>query len=151
MLASEAFGKKLRELRIAQGLTQQQLAEQVYVPNIVVVEDVPVILRNFVHTLSRELPKAQVWGFATAEEALAFARLNHVGVAFLDIELCGEDGMRLAEALLSLQPRINIIFLTSHANAFALHCSGYLMKPLTPEKIRSEISHLRFPVQGLTP
>ncbi|MBQ6428840.1 MAG: helix-turn-helix transcriptional regulator, partial [Oscillospiraceae bacterium] len=31
MLASEAFGKKLRELRIAQGLTQQQLAEQVYV------------------------------------------------------------------------------------------------------------------------
>ncbi len=108
MLASEAFGKKLRELRIAQGLTQQQLAEQVYVsrytvsnweggkrlpdvstisrlarclkvedrvlyesmreqenaPNIVVVEDVPVILRNFVHTLSRELPKAQVWGFA---------------------------------------------------------------------------------------
>ena len=106
MLASEAFGKKLRELRIAQGLTQQQLAEQVYVsrytvsnweggkrlpdvstisrlarclkvedrvlyesmreqenaPNIVVVEDVPVILRNFVHTLSRELPKAQVWG-----------------------------------------------------------------------------------------
>ena len=199
MLASEAFGKKLRELRIAQELTQQQLAEQVYVsrytvsnweggkrlpdvstisrlarclkvedrvlyesmreqenaPNIIVVEDVPVILRNFVHTLSRELPKAQVWGFATAEEALAFARLNHVGVAFLDIELCGEDGMRLAEALLSLQPRINIIFLTSHAeymaNAFALHCSGYLMKPLTPEKIRSEISHLRFPVQGLTP
>ena len=109
MLASEAFGKKLRELRIAQELTQQQLAEQVYVsrytvsnweggkrlpdvstisrlarclkvedrvlyesmreqenaPNIIVVEDVPVILRNFVHTLSRELPKAQVWGFAT--------------------------------------------------------------------------------------
>ena len=197
MLASEAFGNKIRELRTAQGLTQQQLADQVIVSrytvanweagkrlpdistisrlarclkvedsvlyesmreqetvlNIIVVEDVPVILRNAVHTLSRELPNAQVWGFSGAEEALTYARLNHVAVAFLDIELYGEDGMRLAEALIELQPRINIIFLTSHteymANAFELHCSGYVMKPLTPEKIHKEIEHLRFPIRGL--
>ncbi len=143
MLASEAFGKKLRELRIAQGLTQQQLAEQVYVsrytvsnweggkrlpdvstisrlarclkvedrvlyesmreqenaPNIVVVEDVPVILRNFVHTLSRELPKAQVWGFAAAEEALAFARLNHVGQHHFSDQPCRIHGECLCAAL----------------------------------------------------
>ena len=93
------------------------------------------------------------WGFSGAEETLTFARLNHVAVAFLDIELYGEDGMRLAEALIELQPRINIIFLTSHteymANAFELHCSGYVMKPLTPEKISHELRHLRFPVRGL--
>ena len=142
-----------RCLKVEDSVLYESMREQETVPNIIVVEDVPVILRNFVHTLSRELPDAQVWGFSGAEEALTFARLNHAAVAFLDIELYGEDGMRLAEALIELQPRINIIFLTSHAeymaNAFELHCSGYVMKPLTPEKIRKEIEHLRFPIRGL--
>ncbi len=48
---------------------------------------------------------------------------------------------------------INIIFLTSHTEymqaALTDHCSGYVLKPLTPEKIRHEIAHLRFPIRGL--
>ena len=61
--------------------------------------------------------------------------------------------MALARELAKTDGRTNIIFLTSHAEymaaAFAEHCSGYVMKPLTPEKIRHEIAHLRFPVRGL--
>ena len=34
-------------------------------------------------------------------------------------------------------------------DALADHCSGYILKPLTPEKISHEIRHLRFPVRGL--
>jgi hypothetical protein len=34
-------------------------------------------------------------------------------------------------------------------SALSDHCSGYILKPLTPEKIRHEISHLRFPIRGL--
>ena len=124
-------------------------------PHVIVVEDVPVILKNCVHTLSNELPDAQVLGFSNAAETLAFARANRVSIAFLDIELCGEDGLQLAKDLLAIDPRTNIIFLTSHAeyavHAHELYCSGYVLKPLTPERIRSEISHLRFPVRGLKP
>ncbi len=122
-------------------------------PAVIVVEDTQVILSGFVHMLADVLPEAEVLGFDTAAEALAFAHANRIGVAFLDIELSGDDGMVLARELTKINPYINIIFLTSHMEymhaALTDHCSGYVLKPLTPEKIRHEIAHLRFPVRGL--
>ena len=124
-------------------------------PSVIVVEDVQVILSGFVRMLGEELPDAEVCGFSSSAEALDFARVCHVSVAFLDIELAGDDGITLARELTKLDPYINIIFLTSHTEymhaALTDHCSGYVLKPLTPEKIRHEIAHLRFPVRGLKP
>ena len=69
------------------------------------------------------------------------------------IELGGKDGLALALELTKLNPRINIIFLTAYPSymrsALIDHCSGYIIKPLTPEKIHHEIDHLRFPVRCL--
>lgn len=198
MLALEAFGHRLRTLRIEKGLSQQQLADLIYVtrktvsnwesgnrmpditmisrlaeclgvgtyelidelngqdspPSIIIVEDEPVILKGFVHILNDTLPEAQVFGFQNGTDTLSFAAGNRIAVAFLDVELFGESGLELARKLLGINPRTNIIFLTGHAEytgeALALHCSGYLLKPLTPEKILNEINHLRYPVRGLT-
>ncbi len=33
--------------------------------------------------------------------------------------------------------------------AFSLHASGYILKPMAPEDFLHEINHLRFPVEGL--
>ncbi len=122
-------------------------------PGIILIEDEPVILKGFVHILSNALPDAQAIGFQTGSEAVAYAQSNHVDIAFLDIELFGESGIELAEQLSAINPRINIIFLTGHPeyahDALKLHCSGYILKPLTTDKICEEIAHLRFPVQGL--
>ena len=195
---SNHFGKRVRELRIKQNLTQQQLADQVFVarktisnwesgirepdvgmigrvarglhvdiselledssaesaaPTIIVVEDEPVLLTGFIHVLENTLPDIQTLGFITAAEASRFAASTRVDIAFLDIELFGESGIELAGELQALNPHTNIIFLTGHpeyaGEALKLHCSGYLLKPLTPDKIRAEISHLRYPVKGLT-
>ncbi|MER2150027.1 MAG: response regulator [Candidatus Limivicinus sp.] len=195
---SNHFGKRVRELRIKQNLTQQQLADQVFVarktisnwesgirepdvsmigrvarglhvdiselledssaesaaPTIIVVEDEPVLLTGFIHVLENTLPDIQTLGFITAAEASRFAASTRVDIAFLDIELFGESGIELAGELQTLNPHTNIIFLTGHpeyaGEALKLHCSGYLLKPLTPDKIRAEISHLRYPVKGLT-
>ena len=85
------------------------------------------------------------------EEGLSLGKMD---VAFLDIELCGESGIELAKELCALNPHTNIIFLPGHSEytgeALDLHCSGYVLKPLTPEKIQREISHLRYPVKGLS-
>jgi two-component SAPR family response regulator len=120
---------------------------------IIVVEDEPIILTGFIHIIEKTLPDIAAFGFTTAEEASQFAGSSRVDVAFLDIELCGESGIELAEKLCALNPHTNIIFLTGHSEyareALDLHCSGYLLKPLTPEKIRKEIAHLRYPVKGL--
>ena len=123
-------------------------------PCIIVVEDEPVILKGFVHILSDTLPEAQVFGFQNSADTLRFADSTRISVAFLDVELFGESGLDLAEKLMKSNHRTNIIFQTGHmeytAQALDLHCSGYLLKPLTPEKILREISHLRYPVRGLS-
>ncbi len=194
----EHFGKRVRELRIRLNLTQQQLADKIFVarktisnweggirepdvsmigrvarslgvevsellddstsestpPTIIMVEDEPIILTGFIHILEDTLPDIQTFGFMKAEEAARFAGGTRVDVAFLDIELCGESGIELARELCVLNPHTNIIFLTGHpeytGEALNLHCSGYILKPLTPEKIKKEIAHLRYPVKGLS-
>ena len=94
------------------------------------------------------------FGFQTGREAIEFAHSNRIDAAFLDIELCGESGIETANSLTEIYSRINIIFLTGHSeytrDALDMHCSGYILKPLTPEKIRKEIRHLRFPIRGLS-
>lgn len=199
MAELDALGQKIRTLRTKKGLSQQQLADLMFVtrktisnwesgirmpdvamlsrlakvldaksyelidaitgqgspPNIMIVEDEAVILKGFVRILSDTLPDVQAFGFQTGTEALEYAESNRIDVAFLDVELFGESGVNLAEKLTALHPRVNIIFLTGHTEymgeAWKMHCSGYILKPLTPEKIRHEIAHLRFPVRGLTP
>ena len=121
-------------------------------PILIIVEDEQDILTGFIHIVSDTLPDAQVYGFQTGKEALEFVETNRVDVAFLDVELFGESGIDLAGKLSAVTPTINVIFLTGHSeytfDALQMHCSGYLLKPLTPEKVLKEMSHLRFPIQG---
>ncbi|MBR0281723.1 MAG: response regulator [Oscillibacter sp.] len=122
-------------------------------PKIIVVEDMPVILKGTVRTIREAIPDAEVCGFRTGAEALRYAAANRVSAAFLDVELSGENGIDLARSLKELRGRTNIIYLTCHPNyvreAVETYCSGYILKPLTPEKLRREIANLRFPVRGL--
>ena len=122
-------------------------------PRILVVEDAPLILHGLLRTLREELPQAEIQGFRTGGEALAYAAANRVGIAFLDIELAGENGIELAAKLKQQVPRLNIIYLTCHTEytrqALDSYCSGYILKPLTPEKLRRELANLRFPVRGI--
>lgn len=197
MLTLDAFGQRIRTLRTQKGLSQQQLADLMYVtrktignwesgnrlpdismltrlarqlgvdvyelldemngpdtpPNVIVVEDEPVQLKGYVHMLGDLLPNAQLFGFQDTAEALRFADANRIAVAFVDIELRGDSGMALARMLMDIDRHTNVIFLTAHPEyaqeAWGVHASGYLLKPLTPEKILRELSHLRVPVMGL--
>ncbi|MBE6997294.1 MAG: response regulator [Ruminococcaceae bacterium] len=124
--------------------------------NVIVVEDMPALLRGSVRMLEEELPEVEICGFGSGEDALRFAQSSRVALAFLDVELGGEmDGLTLAKRLTEIDPRTNIIYLTGHTEymqeAAYEHFSGYILKPLTPERIRHELAHLRFPVRGLTP
>jgi len=199
MQSLELFGKRIRALRQEKNLSQQQLADLMFVtrktvgnwengnrmpditmlsrlsrhlgvqtyelldeisgsdeqPVVIIVEDESVLLKGFVHILEDTLPRADIYGFENGTEALRFAESNQVAAAFLDIELFGESGIDVARGLIGLQPHTNIIFLTGHgeytADALDLHCSGYILKPLTPEKVLREVTHLRFPIRGLNP
>ena len=124
-------------------------------PVILVVDDESIILKGTMNTIAHVLPHTQISGARTAESALEWAKKNPVDVAFLDVQLGQPNGLVLAEELSALYPRVNIIFLTAYSDympdAWRLHASGFLLKPLDETALQHELHALRYPVRGLTP
>lgn len=124
-------------------------------PVLILVDDEEISLEINVPMMQELLPDAEIRGFSNSRGALAFAAQKRIDAAFLDIDLFRESGLDLAEKLAALYPNINIVFLTGHPEfmkeAFSLHASGYILKPMTPADFAHEINHLRFPVEGLGP
>lgn len=88
-----------------------------------------------------------VKSFSSCSSALAYAAENEVDLAFLDIHMRGIGGLELAEKILEKHPQCKIVFCTGYkeyaVDAFRLHASGYLMKPITPEDVQREIDHIK--------
>ena len=162
-IAMYEAGKRLPDIgmlaRLADclGVDSAELLEAMQEQNeptgVIVVEDMPALLRGTVRMAQEELPDAVIAGFENAVDALAYARANDVQIAFLDIELDERmNGVELAKRLKELHPRVNIIFLTSFGeyaqDAHDLYSSAYVRKPITAEKIREALDNLRFPVRG---
>lgn len=123
------------------------------IPIVILVDDEPISLEVNVPMMKESLPGCEVYGFSDSASTLTFAAKKRIDVAFLDIDLFRESGLDLAEKLAAVCPDVNIIFLTGHPEfmkeAFSLHVSGYVLKPMTPEDYLHEMSHLRHPVAGL--
>lgn len=119
---------------------------------VIAVDDEHFALENLADSIWRASPETKIHRFRYPDEALDFAKENHVDVAFLDVEMVGMNGVDLAENLKLYHPDINIIFSTGYGHyrdaAFELHASGYLTKPITPEKVRKELDNLRRPVRN---
>ena len=76
---------------------------------------------------------------------------NQIDIAFLDIEMPGMNGIELAKALKKTNPLINLIFVTAYDSyaleAYKIHASGYISKPVKAERIKEELAALRNPVE----
>lgn len=74
-----------------------------------------------------------------AMEALAALHALHPDAALLDIEMPGEDGIRLARSAARLFPDIPLVMVTAHAEhaleAFDVPVCDYLLKPVRPERL----------------
>lgn len=119
---------------------------------VIVVDDERLALENLVRVIKRVEPKANVASFQESKKALDYLRENEADVAFLDIEMDGLSGLLLAKTYKEHCPTINIIFVTGHAHymadAFKMHVSGYLLKPVREPDLRMELDNLRYPLNG---
>ena len=99
--------------------------------------------------LSAIAPDAERFAFSDPLEALAFARTREIDVAFLETETPDLSGPDLGRYLKDLYPSVNLIFTSETRSrgydAMALHASGYLLKPVTPEAVKRESEDLRYP------
>ncbi|WP_026491211.1 LytR/AlgR family response regulator transcription factor [Butyrivibrio sp. XPD2002] len=123
--------------------------------NIIAVDDEELALEGCISAIKKAQPSARVEGFTSGEKALEKADQIKPQVAFLDVEMRTENGINIAKKLQEKNPRINIIFVTGYSDymkeAFGLYASGYIMKPVTAAKVKSEFEHLRFPEESVAP
>jgi len=79
------------------------------------------------------------------EGALSLVRTSSFDVAFVDIQLNGEDGVELAKFLAPHCP--NIVFVTAHdehaIRAFRTNAVHYLLKPIEPAHLRQAIARIK--------
>lgn len=87
----------------------------------------------------------EVFAFTEAAGALDFLTDNEVDIALLDIRMPEMDGLTLAQKVKDASPDTAVIFLTGYSDyavdAFAMHVSGYLMKPIDEERLRAEVDY----------
>lgn len=120
--------------------------------HILLVDDEKLQLTRLENEIKKALSNDHVFlSFLNPLEALKESKEHKIDIAFLDIEMPGINGIELAKQLKNTNPLINIIFVTAYneyaLDAYKLHASGYLSKPVKAEKIKEEIEALRYPIE----
>ena len=113
--------------------------------NIVCVDDEPLVL-NLVMSKCAALTQAPtVQGFTRSSEALAWLRDHPADICLLDIDMPDMSGLELADKICELGPNARIIYLTAYdsfaVEAFSQHVSGYLLKPVSQQRLQAEVDH----------
>ena len=191
---NSSFGEIIKNLRQQNNLSQQQLAERLFVDrstvgrwengqrtpdalllprlalclnvdlatllnsldesentkNVILVDDERIILTGSLPILEKVLPTASITGFIKPSNAIKFAESHNIALAFLDIEMGKINGLDLCRKLLEINPRTNVVFLTSYMeysfNAWGTGACGFLIKPLSKADVEKQLTRLRFPV-----
>lgn len=112
----------------------------------IAVEDEPLMLHALVKAIKTSKDIASIKAFSSCEEVLTWIQEQPVDVAFLDIDIRGMGGLALAEQINTYQPNCKIVFCTGYeqyaVEAFQMHASGYLMKPISSEDIQKELDFI---------
>ena len=118
-------------------------------PNVIMVDDVKPIVLGALPVLEEVMPNAAVTGFTRASDAIEYAKANRVSLAFLDIELGSTSGLELCRTLLEIHPRTNVVYLTAYKDysldAWGTGACGFMVKPLTSDGVREQLTKLRYP------
>ena len=122
---------------------------------IIAVDDEKLALEALEVAIKKADPEASVECFRKPSEAISYVSSNMVDVAFLDIEMRQMSGIELAKYIKVANPKVNIVFSTGYAeyrgDAFDMHASGYITKPITVDKVATELANLRYPISEQAP
>ena len=119
---------------------------------ILLVDDEELQLLRLENEVKKVVPSsATILSFSNSLKYIKECQDEKIDIAFLDIEMPGMNGISLAKELKKINPLVNIIFVTAYNDyaleAYKIHASGYLSKPVTAEKIKEELDALRYPVE----
>ncbi|WP_214759775.1 MULTISPECIES: response regulator [unclassified Exiguobacterium] len=109
----------------------------------ILIEDEHHILGMMERIVKEEPSLEWVGSFQSPTQALTFIQEHPVDLVFLDIEMPEMTGLELATYL---PERTQVVFTTAHqqyaVEAFNLHATHYLLKPITEQMIHSVIPRI---------
>ena len=115
---------------------------------IIVVDDNPKDLEVISDLVWEQMQDEDIFEFDDPLQALAKAREEEIDIAFLGVKMRDLGGIDLGKYLRDLNPFINIVYVTGHKEfayeAFAIHASGYVLKPATADLVSEELAQLRY-------
>ena len=113
---------------------------------ILLVDDEQLQLIRLEKACKAVLPNADYFCYNNPVKALDENSNTIFDIAFLDIEMPSINGIQLAKKLKKINPLIRVIFVTAYNDyalqAFNIHASGYITKPVNESKIKEEIDQL---------
>ena len=118
---------------------------------ILLVDDEQLQLLRLQGAVEKALPGSEILTFTNPVKAFQDSGDEKLDLAFLDIEMPVLNGIKLARKLKERDPGTKIIFVTAYdsyaLDAFKVHASGYVSKPVNADKITSEINELSRPIE----
>ena len=119
---------------------------------ILAVDNENLMLNRLCRCIKQVKPDSLVVSFKNPADALAYMENHTVDVVFLDIMLRKMMGIELARQMQQINPPVNIIFTSSYSNYMyeamsEIRCSGFIVKPVTTERIKRELENLRHPIE----
>lgn len=109
------------------------------------VDDEPLVLTLAVAKCRKLGFFDEVLGFQSSREALDYLKGHRVDVALIDVDMPEVNGLEMAKIIQRDYPATEIIFQTGFqdfaVDAFAMHVSGYLLKPISQEKLAREVEY----------
>lgn len=117
---------------------------------IIIVDDEEYLREELRDALERVIPNNEYDFAGGYESAVKKFNENNYDIAFLDIQMPGKNGLTLAEKIKRIAPKTNIVMVTAYSEyaleALKLFVSGYILKPVTDDELRSVLNNLRTPV-----
>lgn len=108
------------------------------------VDDEALALQNFKLTVQSFEEIDNLALFQIGKEAVKYISENPVDVAFLDVEMHGENGIDIARQIKKINDDILIVFVTAYKeyalDAFGVDAIGYVMKPYLKEDIKKTLN-----------
>ena len=122
--------------------------------NILIVDDHKSIVDEMIEKLGDLRPNAVCTGITRPSAVMQLLLEQQFDIVFMDIEMPGINGIKLAEKILAEYPRTNIIYITGFTeyafDSYRTFASAFLAKPITKTELKNALNNLRYPVSDIT-
>ena len=121
---------------------------------ILVADDHQLIVDDLTDEVLSLIPDADCIGLSDPDQIISICQNVQFDVVFMDIDMPGTNGIKLAKMILEKYPRTNIIYVTGYEQyaleSYETIASSFLVKPVSTKKLKAALDNLRFPVSQIT-